>query len=143
MKDAETGPRQTGPHTSVPDWPVDHGASCPHANLTTCSTCNILHIIHTSANTHTYNTLCNILHIIQAPTNMQYAISYTLYILQQILNLIFKSTKEVSALTPTVPSLKTCPTCKIPSSTCENFCFTCENLHFHQRLQFSFFLCLA
>ena len=54
MKDAETGPRQTGPHTSVPDWPVDHGASCPHANLTTCSTCNILHIIHTPY-THTSN----------------------------------------------------------------------------------------
>ena len=54
----------------------------------------------------------------------------------------FKSTKEVSALTPTVPSLTTCSTCKIPSSTCENFCFTCENLHFHQTLQLSYIFCV-
>ena len=69
---------------------VDHRASCPDANLTTCSTCNNLHIIQTPTNTYSF----------------------------------FKSTKEVSALTPTVPSLKTCSTCK----------------NFHQTLQLSFFV---
>ena len=81
MKDAETGPRQTGPPPSDPDWPVDHRASCLQpANLTMCSTSNILYI---HAPTNRFYMLQYLIHIymlqylthIHAPTN-RYTYTY-------------------------------------------------------------------
>ena len=87
MKDAETGPRQTGPPPSDPDWPVDHRASCPRAFPD-----NMLYMQYLKP---IYMLLQIPIIILISTYSYKQSLYSRLYILIQIRILMFQSTKEL------------------------------------------------